>query len=1012
MKANKTLYLIFLSLLCLSAPVSRLLGQVSISALGTSYTEDFNTLASTSTSTVVPTNWNFLEVGSNANTVYTAGTGSSTTGDTYSFGVTSNPERAWGALNSNSLDTVWFGAQYTNNTGSTITDLKVTYTGEQWRKVTNRLIPDTIYFLYSTNATGLGILNGTWNSVPQLQFLTPAANYGSTVTSGALNGNLTANSQTLTYTLTGLSIANGQSIWLAWIDENITGSDDGMAIDDVNIVACAGTPSSSISGNANICVGASTNLSVTYTGGQPWSFTWTDGTTPVNVTGITTSPYTFSVTPANTTTYTISNVTGPCGVPNIGTASAVVNVSTVAGTAAISANQTICSTASTNLTYTLTGVSPWQITWTDGTTPVTTTGITGSPYTVSITPNSTTTYTLTATTDGCGAGTISGSGVSIITVDPSTPPTATLSGNNSICTGTSAQLSVALANGNPWSFTYTDGTTPLTVTGITGSPALLSVTPTANTTYSMVSVSNSVCNGSASGTADITVWTLPTASISGSQSICAGATAQLSVTLTGTSPWAVTYTEGTTAVTTTGVTSNPYFFTVTPGATTTYSLSNITDAHCNQSASGDAIVSVEGLPSASISGTQSLCSGNSAQLSIALTGASPWDVTWSDGAAVTTVTGITASPYLVNLTPGASVTYTLTGVQNGCTGSITGSPAALTLNTPPSATISGSSTICSGSAATLTVTLLSSLTTYDITYTDGSTPVTLTGLFTSPYLINLTPSASVTYSLTSVSDPGGCPGTVLGNAILSVLPTVSASLSGDQTLCAGTSGNLTLSLGGSTPWNVVYTNGTNNITLNGITASPFQISVTPGATTTYSLVSVTGANCSGIFNGDPVVTVNPVPAPVITGSQTLVISGVTGTATYQWQLNGTDISGATGATYNPTANGTYSVVVTQNGCSGASNSLNVVLTSLEENVNSGIPVTLYPNPAHEWLQIDAETEITRIEWLTITGQQLTVFNPGRSSSFRMNISGFPSGLYLIKVETEKGTGLRKVWVNP
>lgn len=1008
MKLRPTLLPLFLLFFVIGFTL-RVHAQISITALGTPYTENFNTLAMTSTATAVPTNWGFLEVGSNANTVYTAGTGSSTTGDTYSFGLASNSERAWGGLNSGSMDSVIIGAQYTNNTGSTIGSITITYTGEQWRKATGRLIPDTMFFSYSTNATSLSQTSGTWNLVSQLHFLTPSANYGGAVSAGLLDGNLTANQQVISFSITGLSIANGQSIWLRWFDTNIGGTDDGMAIDDVSVVACAGTPSSAISGAATICSGANTTLSVSYNGGQPWSFTYTDGTTPVNVTGITNTPYTFNVTPANNTTYTVSSFNGPCGVPTITTASQVVTVSTVAGTATISGNQTICSTTSTSLTNTLTGVSPWAITYTDGTTPVTVTGITNAQYIVSITPAASVTYTLTNSNDFCGASTIGGSGISVITVDPSNPPTATLSGNNSICLGASANLTVALTNGTPWAFTYTDGTANQTITGETASSRLISITPTATTTYSLVSVSNNICSGSTSGTAVVVVRLLPTVSLTATQSICAGATAQLTFALTGTSPWSLTYSVGTVVVNQTGITSSPYLVTVTPTASTTYLATNIADAFCNLSASSSAVVTVASVPSASISGTQTICTGTATQLTVSLVGVSPWDFTYSDGANLTTITGTTSSSYLINLTPGANVTYTLTSVSNDCAGSITGSPAVITVNTPPSATLSGSASLCSGDSTLLTVTLLSSLTPYSIDYSDGVNTSTITGITSSTYSISVSPSATTTYTLTSISDPGVCAGSVLGNAVVVVLPSASAALSGDQTICAGSAANLNLNLNGSLPWNVVYSNGTNNITLNGITSTSYTISVTPLATTTYSLVSVMGANCSGSVNGAPVVTVNPLPAPVITGSQTLTVSGITGTATYQWELNGSPISGATNNTFNPITSGTYSLVVTQNGCTGTSNSLVVVVSGLDSEWMNADQFSVYPNPSKGIFEIKGTVEILSVTIFDVNGKQEQAITLQQSLDMvQVNMSNAPSGVYFVKIATENGLSVNRV----
>jgi hypothetical protein len=64
------------------------------------------------------------------------------------------------------------------------------------------------------------------------------------------------------------------------------------------------------------------------------------------------------------------------------------------------------------------------------------------------------------------------------------------------------------------------------------------------------------------------------------------------------------------------------------------------------------------------------------------------------------------------------------------------------------------------------------------------------------------------------------------------------------TLCAGSSGNIKVTItGGQGPFTVVYNNGTSNVTVNNYTSGN-NISVSPaaGTTTTYTLVSVTNAN--------------------------------------------------------------------------------------------------------------------------------------------------------------------------
>lgn len=136
-------------------------------ALTTSpYAQNFNTLAKAGASSVLPSGWLLLETGTNANANYTAGTGSSNSGDTYSFGIDAADDRALGSVQSGSLISS-FGVAFTNTTGGAVTSLKIAYTGEQWRLGTASRA-DRLDFQYSTDATGLA--NGTWKDVDQLDF--------------------------------------------------------------------------------------------------------------------------------------------------------------------------------------------------------------------------------------------------------------------------------------------------------------------------------------------------------------------------------------------------------------------------------------------------------------------------------------------------------------------------------------------------------------------------------------------------------------------------------------------------------------------------------------------------------------------------------------------------------------------------------------------------------------------------------------------------------------------------
>jgi hypothetical protein len=205
-------------------------GQINLTTLNSSYSENFNTLAAAGTAndtSTVPHGWTFLETGTNANITYAAGTGSSNAGNTYSLGL--DADRAFGGLQSGSL-VPFIGARFINSTGTTITSLQIAYTGEQWRLgATPRAQGDRLDFQYSLNASSLA--TGTWVDNDSLDFIAPILSG----TVGALNGNATANRATLNGVIQGLSIAPGTTFWIRWSDFNVASSDDALGVDDFSI---------------------------------------------------------------------------------------------------------------------------------------------------------------------------------------------------------------------------------------------------------------------------------------------------------------------------------------------------------------------------------------------------------------------------------------------------------------------------------------------------------------------------------------------------------------------------------------------------------------------------------------------------------------------------------------------------------------------------------------------------------------------------------------------------------
>jgi hypothetical protein len=140
-----------------------------------------------------------------------------------------------------------------------------------------------------------------------------------------------------------------------------------------------------------------------------------------------------------------------------------------------------------------------------------------------------------------------------------------------------------------------------------------------------VTVSYSNGNGcSGTSSKSITLFALPTASLSGSTTICPGTSAKLSVVLTGKSPWNLTYSDGTTSKTISNIIASPYTFEVTPiaGTTTSFTITNVSDSNSmSNKGTGTAVVSVSPIFAApTINSVGSLCYASETVISATLAG--------------------------------------------------------------------------------------------------------------------------------------------------------------------------------------------------------------------------------------------------------------------------------------------------------------------------------------------------------------------------------------------------------
>lgn len=232
---RRVLYIFLLLTLATMGGGVRSFAQLSITSVGSAFTENFDGMGSLATATL-PSGFRIASnaVYSTATTATTLAAGTTGTGaltgtsagGAYNFanGVTASAsDRAFGILNSSSYSSPrTIMMQMTNNTGTTISSLSISFDYEKYR--TGSRAFDWTFFHGSDGSTWTSNTNGDQSY---------AADANSTVIN---NPPTTINKA---FVITGISIANGASYYLRWTFTGVGGSTNGQAIGIDNFIVTA-----------------------------------------------------------------------------------------------------------------------------------------------------------------------------------------------------------------------------------------------------------------------------------------------------------------------------------------------------------------------------------------------------------------------------------------------------------------------------------------------------------------------------------------------------------------------------------------------------------------------------------------------------------------------------------------------------------------------------------------------------------------------------------------------------
>lgn len=272
---------------------------------------------------------------------------------------------------------------------------------------------------------------------------------------------------------------------------------------------------------------------------------------------------------------------------------------------------------------------------------------------------------------------------------------------------------------------------------------------------------------------------------------------------------------------------------------------------------------------------------------------------------------------------------------------------------------------------------------------------------------NPTVSANATTAMGGTYNVVATVNTITGPAgsttvVINPLPASAGTITGTTTVCQGENSVTytvpTIADATSYLW-TLPTGATGASTTNSITVD-YGIAAVSGN------IAVKGHNtCGDGAISTIAVTVNPIPASaVITqNSNVLTSSSVSGN---QWYNSTNQIVGANAQTYTITSNDDYFVIVTINGCSSdTSNVIQIIGTTINDIENNLISV--YPNPVVHELTIESNSSIKyKFEIVNVTGQIL--YSSILETKSIIDMSVYSSGIYTLKINTEKSTILKKI----
>ncbi len=284
----------------------------------------------------------------------------------------------------------------------------------------------------------------------------------------------------------------------------------------------------------------------------------------------------------------------------------------------------------------------------------------------------------------------------------------------------------------------------------------------------------------------------------------------------------------------------------------------------------------------------------------------------------------------------------------------------------------GVNAFCNQCNGTATANVITGIAPYSYAWSNGETTQSINALCAGTYTVTITDAnGSTGISNVTITQIGG------GGSI--------ALTSGPTLICAGDSTQLCAPSGYSSYlWNT------------GATTPCIQVKQAGN----YYATVTDGGGCTSTSNHLAIAVHPQPPVSISVNGDTLTAYNA---ASYQWYLNGSQISGANSYFHIATQSGNYQVVVTDtNGCKAASNA--IVLTVGIDELHTGAGINVYPNPLStgNWnVEVTSEMLGSKVELFDAAGR---LVYQSEIKNLKSQIDArIAKGVYLLRISSEQNT---------